>query len=143
MLGGFNPTGNYVWEIVDPFPYGIGIFDLTDLLWKTGFNATGIPYVQSSLVQDFYSKNPAYPVCDNDSIAALFPSTSSVAPTTELPSTATSSSAGHSTHTPVGAIVSGVIGGLADGRFSHHHRINLSFPLPVDKKERVSSYRIR
>ncbi|KAL6722212.1 hypothetical protein ACLMJK_001319 [Lecanora helva] len=40
---------------------GIGIFDLVDEQWRTGYNANGAPYERSKTVQGYYDKNGPWP----------------------------------------------------------------------------------
>lgn len=53
--GGWDPTGAASYSIQDPWPYGIGVFDMTALTWKSQFNPDAAAYVQSDLVKDFYA----------------------------------------------------------------------------------------
>jgi hypothetical protein len=55
-VGGWDPTGTASYSNVDPWPYGIGVFDLTALTWGTGFNSSARQYVRSDLVDAFYAK---------------------------------------------------------------------------------------
>lgn len=53
--GGFDPTGLASYSELDPWTYGIGVFDLTALKWSSSYNANADPYVQSNLVTKFYA----------------------------------------------------------------------------------------
>lgn len=54
-VGGWDPTGTASFMIVDPWTYGIGVFDLTSLSWGNEFNSGARPYVRSDLVNSFYA----------------------------------------------------------------------------------------
>ena len=45
----------------DPWPQGIGVFDLTDMRWKDSYDATTDPYATPQMVKDYYAHNPRYP----------------------------------------------------------------------------------
>ncbi|KAK0723587.1 hypothetical protein B0T26DRAFT_643998 [Lasiosphaeria miniovina] len=59
VVGGANyniPSGR--WQDPDPFPQGLGLFDMTDLTWsKEGqYKADAEPYQSPNAVKDWYSK---------------------------------------------------------------------------------------
>lgn len=54
-VGGWDPTGTASYSNVDPWPYGVGVFDLTSLSWGSGFNSSARQYVRSDLVNAFYA----------------------------------------------------------------------------------------
>lgn len=41
--------------IPDPFTQGIGIFDMTDSVWKTGYDVDGPTYQTPQIVKDWYA----------------------------------------------------------------------------------------
>jgi hypothetical protein len=43
-----------LFDTPDPFPQGLGLFDMTSLNWTTYYNASAAPYEQSALVAEFY-----------------------------------------------------------------------------------------
>ena len=42
-------------RIPDPFTQSIGIFDMTDSVWKTGYDADEPPYQTPQIVKDWYA----------------------------------------------------------------------------------------
>jgi hypothetical protein len=54
-VGGWDPTGTASYTNIDPWTYGVGVFDLTSLNWRNGFNSSARPYVRSDLVNAFYA----------------------------------------------------------------------------------------
>lgn len=54
VIGGFDPTLAEVFDASDPWTYGLGVLDLTALVWLDGYNASAAEYEQSHLVRDFY-----------------------------------------------------------------------------------------
>ena len=92
----------------DPWTKGIGIFDMTDLTWVSGYKADAMPYEQSGMIKQYYQSNPKTPTWSNSALAKIFaarkPSSSG---------TATASSTPAPNHdTNVGAIAGGVVGGV-------------------------------
>lgn len=55
-VGGWDPTGLASYTNIDPWTYGVGVFDLTSLNWGNGFNSSARQYVRSDLVNAFYAK---------------------------------------------------------------------------------------
>ncbi|KAH0536099.1 hypothetical protein FGG08_007004 [Glutinoglossum americanum] len=55
-VGGYDPTSSAEYATADPWTYGLGIFDMTDLSWGTHYNANAMPYVRSDAVNDYYAK---------------------------------------------------------------------------------------
>lgn len=116
-IGGYDPTSRGEYAIVDPWPYGLGIFDMTALQWTDKYDAAAIAYVQSDQVQTYYSKGSNYPSSWNDPLLeAIFTNSrndsttnrnaSTTAPTTEaeINQAAQQNSAG--------LIAGGVLGGI-------------------------------
>ncbi|KAH8752940.1 hypothetical protein BGZ57DRAFT_912299 [Hyaloscypha finlandica] len=98
-IGGLNhhysPSIPNVWDVKDTFSQGLGIFDMTDMVWKDSYDANASDYRSPEVVKDWYaagnqnsvnwqSKQVAISV--NPTQAYIVPSTS--------PSTPTSSSTG-------------------------------------------------
>ncbi|KAF1987247.1 hypothetical protein K402DRAFT_55465 [Aulographum hederae CBS 113979] len=46
----------YDWTIPDSFIQGIGVFDMTALTWKSGYDADAAPYQSPTVVKDWYSR---------------------------------------------------------------------------------------
>lgn len=55
-IGGGDPSQEIPWNVPDIFSNGIGIFDLTESEWTTGYNATAAPYKRPKILQDYYDK---------------------------------------------------------------------------------------
>ncbi|CZT06570.1 uncharacterized protein RCO7_04319 [Rhynchosporium graminicola] len=123
--GGFDPTGTTSFERLEPWAFGIGIFDLHSLKWGVNYNPNAPAYVQSTAVSEFYESNSMYPIWDDENLGSLFlsskaSSTSATSPTTSpttSPSGTTSSTSTpetlHPSKTPVAAIAGGTVGGVA------------------------------
>ena len=43
-------------DTVDPFGYGLGIFDMVDWEWKPGYDADAAPYEPAGRVRQFYEE---------------------------------------------------------------------------------------
>lgn len=54
-IGGWDPTLTAEFTPVDPWKYGIGIFDITLLRWQTYYNSLAGPYVRSDVVNNYYA----------------------------------------------------------------------------------------
>jgi hypothetical protein len=51
----YNPSsGSDAWWDTDPYPQGIGIFDMTDMEWKTSYDASADAYEPHASVRSFY-----------------------------------------------------------------------------------------
>ena len=51
---------NYI-RSLDPWDQGLGVFDIVDMEWKQGFDASPGPYATPQTVKDVYSQNARYP----------------------------------------------------------------------------------
>ncbi|KAL2066756.1 hypothetical protein VTL71DRAFT_2828 [Oculimacula yallundae] len=124
--GGYDPTGVASYARLDPWAYGIGIFDLNTLEWGFNYNSNAAGYVQSDVVSKVYASGALYPTWDDDNLAVLFKSsaastTNPASPTIPNQSTATIPPSGatsapassDSSKTPVAAIAGGTVGGVA------------------------------
>ena len=56
-IGGHNPVDNIDVSPnqTDPFPQGLGLFDMVDLKWVTSYNATKGPYQAPRAVKEYYA----------------------------------------------------------------------------------------
>lgn len=109
----------------DPFAQGLGIFDMTDLQWKSRYDADAEDYKTPPVIKDWYRDNGSYPENWNDPAVQRFfektsqttssPSaagtTSPPSPTSTTPATASPSPSISSTSN-TGAIAGGVVGGI-------------------------------
>ena len=62
VMIGWEPPGIHIeyWP-TDPWPQGLGIVDLTDMQWKSSFDADAAPYETPKQVKDYIAKNGMYP----------------------------------------------------------------------------------
>lgn len=117
-IGGYDPTAGNESAIVDPWPFGLGLFDMTALEWTDKYDAAAPPYVQSDHVKAFYRKNSEYPSSWSDpSLGANFTSSPNASTTTPNVSTTTHEAVAQNTqathhHVSAGAIAGGVAGGI-------------------------------
>ena len=54
-IGGIDMDDNEPWGDEDPFPQGLGIFDMTALKWKGSYDDKAAEYHSPEPVQVFYS----------------------------------------------------------------------------------------
>jgi hypothetical protein len=102
---------NYNYSFTDPFPNGLGIFDMVDLTWGNIYNAKAAPYTRPTPVSNYYNGSIKYPSWNAAALSSVFASTAtysstastSLAPTTTPPAKKS---------TPTGAIAGGVVGGV-------------------------------
>lgn len=55
-IGGGDPNLPAPWNSTDQFTNGIGVFDLVDSKWTTGYNANAAQYQRPKVLQDWYDK---------------------------------------------------------------------------------------
>jgi len=106
----------------DPWPKGLGIFDMTTLNWTNAYDAAALAYEQPSLVSQFYAHNSRYPIAWTDpvlqSIFAPPNGTTNGSPTVSSlniggSSTQTSGSNDGSSNHNAGAIAGGTVSAVA------------------------------
>ena len=98
--------GNYS----DPWTFGIGIFDMTNLTWSDKYDSKAMPYEQSNVVKQYYQSRPRNPTWKDPALAEVFSTkTSSKAPTV----TPTRTPAANHRGTNLGPIIGGAVGGFA------------------------------
>lgn len=44
------------WAEPDPWPYGLGVFDMTEMRWKDGYIAEEAAYESPEIVRQWYSE---------------------------------------------------------------------------------------
>jgi hypothetical protein len=44
-----------VWDVKDTFSQGLGIFDMTDMVWKDSYDANASDYQSPEVVKDWYA----------------------------------------------------------------------------------------
>ena len=61
----YSDTTQHIFDVVggipDPWDQGFGVFDLTDMEWKSSFNANAGPYVTPESVKANSQQNEGYP----------------------------------------------------------------------------------
>lgn len=108
----------------DPWPNGIGIFDMTAFQWTSSYNPNAAQYESPDVVKSYYSSSYTTPSFANPTIAAAFGASTSQNTSPTTTAGGNSGSTGSSTASPtskpssggsstnIGAIVGGVIGGV-------------------------------
>jgi hypothetical protein len=106
--------GGYVnnnFSFTDPFPNGLGIFDMVDLTWGNTYDANADAYTRPTPVSDYYNGSIKYPSWNAAALSSVFASTatySSTISTSFVPFISSSDTKS----TPTGAIAGGVVGGV-------------------------------
>lgn len=113
-IGGFGLGSDHLPAVQgnfsDPWTFGIGVFDMTDLSWSDHYNSKAMPYEQPSVVKQYYQSRPRTPIWNDPALAEVFSTNTSSNPPTATP-TYTPAANHHSTN--IGPIVGGAVGGLA------------------------------
>lgn len=121
VVGGLNPsaiTKSALLSQEDPWPNGIGIFDLSEMQWASKYDANASAYITPRVVKNWYETNGGFfpKTWDDPELEEYFTGTTGT--TTSPPSSTTSAqSSGSSTVSPtrsssIGPIVGGVVGGI-------------------------------
>lgn len=122
IIGGLAPDG--LSEVAgDIWPLGLGVFDLSEMVFKDRYDADASVYTSPEVVKRWYAKNGSMAKDISEDVESLFdrssaadPSASSVPTPTKVPSSSGSSSSdsGSSSSGSVntGAIAGGVVGGV-------------------------------
>ncbi|KAK0125518.1 hypothetical protein ONS95_000474 [Cadophora gregata] len=103
----------------DQFTQGLAIFDMTTLTWSEQYDANAAAYEQSDPVKNFYASNPrepstwASPTLKDLFSVTHFTNTSSPSSTSPANPTGTGTPDPDKKSSNIGAIVGGVVGGLA------------------------------
>ncbi|PKS07718.1 hypothetical protein jhhlp_006326 [Lomentospora prolificans] len=57
-VGGLNRLGTgESFRLADPFPQGLGVFDMTELTWSTDYNAEAAAYESPQMIKEWYDQN--------------------------------------------------------------------------------------
>ena len=56
-----NSDSNPDSSLPDPWPHGIGIFDMTTMQWKTSYDPNAAPYKTPNAIKAYYEQNGQYP----------------------------------------------------------------------------------
>ncbi|CRG90610.1 hypothetical protein PISL3812_07654 [Talaromyces islandicus] len=109
-------------QSADPFTYGLGVFDISTLTWKSSYSSSQTVYTPSSEIMKFYQTNGRLSALNNTNLKDLFstqnftgvPTSTASSPSSTGSTSSTSAAAASSTHsTHTGAIAGGVVGGVA------------------------------
>lgn len=117
VIGGSFPSDPAGIAAEDPWPNGLGVFDMTAFAWSGLYNATAEAYSQSSVIRNYYTSSYRAPEWDDSTLAAIFAFSPSDATATGTSPTSTSNPTATGTSTPapkstnLGAIIGGAVGG--------------------------------
>ena len=53
-------NGSYGWPMPDPWQQGIGIFDLSDMVWKDSYNVDATPYTTPKSIRSYINERGPY-----------------------------------------------------------------------------------
>lgn len=56
MLSVGGADGKTGWTSQDPWPRGLGLFDMTDWVWKSDYDADAADYETHKTIQDWYQE---------------------------------------------------------------------------------------
>jgi hypothetical protein len=105
--------GSQIFNRYEPWPNGLGIFDMTKLDWTNAYDAAAPAYERPTQVSQFYADNSRYPIEWGDpELESIFTSPNGTA-TTNVSGSSSSSSNSNSSGRIVNDVVGGVIGGIA------------------------------
>jgi hypothetical protein len=66
VIGGIEPVASMKNESVDAWAQGLGLFDCTDLKWKTNYDSAAAPYKTAKKIKEYLATNGKYPRIWND-----------------------------------------------------------------------------
>ncbi|KAF9872633.1 kelch repeat protein [Colletotrichum karsti] len=96
----------------DPFPQGVGVFDMTQLKWNDQYDSSAAAYDTPDIVKSWYEEGNTVNY-SNDEVAALFKKSNSDSGSGSGSGSGNSSSSdSESSSSNVGAIAGGVVGGV-------------------------------
>ena len=131
VVGGasYSAEGTLDYLVPDPWPQGIGVYDLSALEWKTAYDADAEPYVTPDIIKQYYQANGSEPAeWTDEGVKAWFQSAQRVENgetssgssgntsnnnDSNNDSNSTSGDDENNTSTNTGAIAGGVVGGVA------------------------------
>ena len=67
-IGGMPPNLGAEYFDKDAWPQGLGIFDLTEMQWKSTYDADAAPYKTPKQIKDHIAANGTYPSSWNDDV---------------------------------------------------------------------------
>ena len=112
MIGG-NSNITSGASILNPWENAIGVFDLSAMEWKDGYDAEAAPYVTPNDVKTYLNKNGREPASwSNDVVKGWFTNTTTTAPKAESPTSANMKAGSPTSGNKKGAIAGGAVGGV-------------------------------
>ncbi|KAJ9608146.1 hypothetical protein H2200_007134 [Cladophialophora chaetospira] len=115
VVGGFPEGIDRSTYGADPWPQGLGIFDLTAMTWNSYYNSDARPYATPRRVKNYLAANGSYPQQWNDETVEQWIKGSTVTNTTAPPSGTSSAATSAPTHhssSKTADIVGGVVGSV-------------------------------
>jgi len=97
IIGGFDPDNT---TAADAWPLGLGIFDLSDMVFKDHYDAGALPYTSPNVVKRWHTENGNISKSATDDVKRLFGHASA---TGSRPSSGSDNK---------GAIAGGIVGGI-------------------------------
>ncbi len=71
-IGGYIPDLEYEIMPADPWVQGLGVLDLTEMLWKKSYNASAARYETPSVVKAGIAENGSYPRTWNEPLVGIW-----------------------------------------------------------------------
>lgn len=72
VIGGTQPSNPLGIAAVDPWPNGLGVFDLSEFTWSHAYDPLAAPYEQPAAVRDYYTYEFQDPPWDSPEVAEVF-----------------------------------------------------------------------
>ena len=72
VIGGTQPSSPLGTAAEDPWPNGLGIFDLSQFTWSNSYDPLALPYQQPAVVRDYYSNEFQAPSFDSPELESAF-----------------------------------------------------------------------
>ena len=112
VIGG-DPSQNGTPNAVpDPWPQGLGIFDLSEMVWKAQYDALALPYVTPNIIRVSNEAHGAYPDKWDDPLVKSWFVPKVIVANNTVPSNSTAPIPPAKSENHIGAIAGGVVGGL-------------------------------
>lgn len=72
VIGGSQPSNPLGIAAADPWPNGLGVFDISQFAWVDGYTVDTAPYQQPAAVRDYYTSEYQAPVWDEPALEPVF-----------------------------------------------------------------------
>ena len=107
------PGSNGLDSVPDPWQQALGIFDMSEMMWRDSFDPSAPPYVTPSMVKAYYQEYGTQPASGwtDDLVKGWFTQARSNSSSTSNSTKTSETSSKHSTSN-AGAIAGGVVGGV-------------------------------